>query len=159
MESEMIELGVALLVVGAALLVAEAHVPGGALGVAGGVALAGGAALAIGGAGGELAVVLAAVLAASAVTGLWLAVATRKGLATRRLRVSSGREALSGRTGVVRSWQGGGGQVFVDGALWRARPSWPDGEEELAAGDAVVVERVSGLTLAVRRAEEWEEPW
>lgn len=159
MESEMIELGVALLVVGAALLVAEAHVPGGALGVAGGVALAGGAAFAIGGAGGELAVVIAAVLAASAVTGLWLAVATRKGLATRRLRVSSGREALSGRTGVVRSWQGGGGQVFVDGALWRARPSWPDGEQELAAGDAVVVERVSGLTLAVRRAEEWEEPW
>jgi membrane-bound ClpP family serine protease len=159
MKSEMIELGVALLVVGAALLVAEAHVPGGALGVAGGVALAGGAALAIGGAGGELAVVIAAVLAASAVTGLWLAVATRKGLATRRLRVSSGREALSGRTGVVRSWQGGGGQVFVDGALWRARPSWPDGEQELAAGDAVVVERVSGLTLAVRRAEEWEEPW
>ena len=48
--------------------------------------------------------------------------------------------------------------MFVDGALWRARPSWPDGEQELAAGDAVVVERVSGLTLAVRRAEEWEEP-
>jgi len=45
----------------------------------------------------------------------------------------------------------------VDGALWRARPSWPDADEHLAAGDAVVVERVSGLTLAVRRAEEWEE--
>ena len=40
--SEMVELGVALLVVGAALLVAEAHVPGGVLGVAGGVALASG---------------------------------------------------------------------------------------------------------------------
>jgi membrane protein implicated in regulation of membrane protease activity len=60
---------------------------------------------------------------------------------------------------VVRRWNGGDGQVFVDGALWRARPSWPDAHEELAAGDAVVVERVSGLTLAVRRAEEWEEPW
>jgi membrane protein implicated in regulation of membrane protease activity len=105
-----------------------------------------------------VAVVLAAVIAAAAVTGLWLAVATRKGLAARRLRASSGREALSGRTGVVRSWHDGGGQVFVDGALWRARRSWPDGED-LAAGDAVVVERVSGLTLAVRRAEDWEEPW
>jgi membrane-bound serine protease (ClpP class) len=155
----MVEFGVALVLVGAALLVAEAHLPGGVLGVAGGVALAGGAALAIGAAGGEVAVVIAAVLAASAVTALWLAVATRKGLATRRLRASSGREALSGRTGVVRSWQDGDGQVFVDGALWRARPSWPDGEQELVAGDAVVVERVSGLTLAVRRAEEWEEPW
>jgi membrane-bound ClpP family serine protease len=154
----MVELGVALLVVGAALLVAEAHVPGGALGVAGGVALATGAALAIGASGGALALVIGAILAATAVTGIWLAVATRKGLATRQLRAVSGREALSGRTGVVRSWNGGDGQVFVDGALWRARPSWPDGEQELAAGDAVVVERVSGLTLAVRRAEEWEEP-
>jgi hypothetical protein len=26
-------------------------------------------------------------------------------------------------------------------------------------GDPVVVERVSGLTLAVRRAEDWEEQW
>jgi membrane-bound serine protease (ClpP class) len=154
----MVELGVALVVVGAALLVAEAHVPGGALGVAGGVALAGGAALAIGASGGAIAVVIAAILAASAVTGLWLAVATRKGLATRQLRAASGREALSGRTGVVRRWEDGDGQVFVDGALWRARPSWPDGEQDLAAGDSVVVERVSGLTLAVRRAEEWEEP-
>ena len=154
----MVELGVALLVLGADVLVAEAHVPSGALGVAGGVALATGAALAIGASGGALALVIGAILAATAVTGLWLAVATRKGLATRQLRAVSGREALSGRTGVVRSWNGGDGQVFVDGALWRARPSWPDGEQELAAGDAVIVERVSGLTLAVRRAEEWEEP-
>jgi membrane-bound ClpP family serine protease len=157
-QSVMVELGVALLVVGAALLVAEAHVPGGALGVAGGAALAVGAALAIGASGGAVALVIGAVLAASVVTGLWLAVATRKGLATRQLRAASGREALSGRTGVVRRWNGGDGQVFVDGALWRARRSWPDGEEEFAAGDAIVVERVTGLTLAVRRAEEWEEP-
>ncbi|MGH3994258.1 MAG: NfeD family protein, partial [Pseudonocardiaceae bacterium] len=71
---------------------------------------------------------------------------------------SSGREALGGRMGVVRNWGAGGGQVFVDGALWRARSSWADGAEELGEGDAVVVERVNGLTLAVRRAEEWEEP-
>jgi membrane-bound ClpP family serine protease len=155
----MVELGVALLVIGAALLVAEAHLPGGVLGVAGGVALAAGAAIAIAASGAGVAVVLGAVLAASAVTALWLAVATRKGLAARRLRASSGREAMSGRMGVVRRWNGGDGQVFVDGALWRARPSWPDADEQLAAGDAVVVERVSGLTLAVRRAEEWEDPW
>jgi membrane-bound serine protease (ClpP class) len=154
----MVELGVALALVGAALLVAEAHVPGGVLGVAGGVALAGGAALALAGAGGGAAVIVGAVLGALAATGLWLAFATRKALATRRLRSSSGRDALTGRCGVVRRWQNGDGQVFVDGALWSARPSWPDSDEQLTAGDAVVVERVSGLTLAVRRAEEWEEP-
>jgi membrane-bound ClpP family serine protease len=154
----MVELGVALLLVGAVLLVAEAHVPGGVLGGLGTVAMAGGAALAIAGAGGGLAVVLAAVLAVVAVGGLWLAIATRKALATRQLRASSGREALSGRLGVVRSWNGAGGQVFVDGALWQARRSLEGGEEELAKGDEVVVERVSGLTLSVRRAEEWEQP-
>ena len=155
----MVEVGVALVLVGVALLVAEAHVPGGMLGAAGGIALAGGAALAIAGAGAGAAVVVAAVLAALAVTAGWLLVATRKSLATRRLRAASGREALSGRRGVVRSWTGETGQVFVDGALWRARRSWADDQEELGAGDAVVVERVSGLTLGVRRAEQWEEDW
>jgi membrane-bound ClpP family serine protease len=154
----MVEAGVALVLVGAALLVAEAHVPSGVLGAVGGVVLAGGAALALAGAGGGAAVVIGVVLGALAAAGLWVAFATRKALAPHQLRLASGREALTGRCGVVRRWQDGDGQVFVDGALWRARPSWPDADEELAVGDAVVVERVSGLTLGVRRAEEWEEP-
>ena len=154
----MVEIGVAMLLVGAALLVVEAHLAAGVIGAVGALAMAGGAALAIAGAGGGLAIVLSAVVAAGAVAGLWLAVATRKALATRKLRASSGREALSGRLGVVRSWNGAGGQVFVDGALWRGRRSWADEEGELHEGDSVVVERVSGLTLAVRRAEDWEEP-
>ena len=61
--------------------------------------------------------------------------------------------------GVVRSWAGTSGQVFVDGALWRAQRSVPDEDADLGAGDSVVVERVNGLTLGVRRAEEWETPW
>jgi len=150
--------GVALLLVGAALLVAEAHAPFGILAVAGALSVAGGAALAIAGAGGGLAVVLLAMLAAAAVAGAWVVLAARKVLATRSLRASSGREALSGRVGVVRSWTAGGGQVLVDGALWRARHSWAADGEQLGEGDSVVVERVSGLTLAVRRAEDWEEP-
>ena len=101
---------------------------------------------------------LAAVLGATVVSGLWLGLAASKGLEARRLRSAAGREGLSGRMGVVRSWDGPDGRVFVDGALWHARPSWPE-EPHPAAGDQVVVERVSGLTLAVRRAEEWEEPW
>ena len=153
----MVEIGVALVVVGVALLVAEAHVPGGVLGVTGGITLATGAALALAGAGGAAGVIIGVVLGVLAASGLWLAIATRKALATRQLRLSSGREALAGRCGVVRSWQNGDGQVFVDGALWRARPSWPDADDHLTPGDRVVVEGVSGLTLAVRRAEEWED--
>jgi membrane-bound ClpP family serine protease len=153
----MVEVGVVLAVTGAALMVAEAHVPGGVLGTIGGVTLAIGAALALAGAGGGAAVIVGVILGLIAASGLWLYIATRKTLATRRLRLASGREALPGRCGVVRRWQNGDGQVFVDGALWRARPSWPDEDEQLAPGDAIVVEGVNGLTLAVRRAEEWEE--
>ena len=97
-------------------------------------------------------------VAAVAVTGAWLAVAARKSLAARRRQVASGREALSGRTGVVRSWNGRR-RSGVRGRRALARAPQRDSRTtmELDAGDAVVVERVSGLTLAVRRAEEWEE--
>lgn len=155
----MVEIGVALVLFGACLLVAEAHLPAGILGVAGGLALAGGVALAVAGAGASLGVMLAGGVAALAVSGLWLGVVTRKALATRRLRSASGREGLSGRMGVVRNWAGASGQVFVDGALWRAQRSLTDEDADLGVGDSVVVERVSGLTLGVRRAEDWEEPW
>ena len=57
---------------------------------------------------------------------------------------------------MIRTWSESGGQVLVDGALWRARPSWTDGDDALGEGDPVVVERVSGLTLSVRKAEDWE---
>ena len=153
----MTDIGLALVLVGAALLVVEAHIAGGVIGVFGGMALAAGAAFLIGGAGGGIALVVAAMVAAVGVTGAWLAVAARKSLMARRRRIASGTEALSGRTGVVRSWNGEGGQVFVDGALWRARLSPIENGDRLDAGDAIVVERVSGLTLAVRKAEEWEE--
>jgi membrane-bound ClpP family serine protease len=152
----MLVIGIALVLVGVALLVAEAHVPAGVLGVAGGVALAGGAALAIGAAGGGLAIVLPVVVGVGAIAALWLAVAGRKALATQTRRARVGQEALSGRPGVVRSWSGSAGQVLVDGALWSARRSWADEDAALREGDPIVVERATGLTLAVRKAEEWE---
>jgi membrane-bound serine protease (ClpP class) len=152
----MVAVGVALVLVGAALLVAEAHVPAGAFGAVGGLALAGGVALAIAGAGAGLVLVLPAAVGAVAVAGLWIAVATRKALASQGLRTPIGREALNGRLGVVRNWNGSDGQVLVEGALWHACRSWADEDGTLDTGDPVVVERVSGLTLAVRKAEEWE---
>ena len=155
----MTDIGLALVLLGAALLVVEAHVSGGVVGVFGGMALAAGAAFLIGGAGGGIALVVVAMIAAVLVTGGWLAVAARKSLEARRRQIASGSEALCGRAGVVRSWNGEGGQVFVDGALWRARLSPIENGDGLDAGDAIVVERVSGLTLAVRKAEEWEESW
>jgi membrane protein implicated in regulation of membrane protease activity len=67
----------------------------------------------------------------------------------RRRRPHTGPEALIGRIGVMQH-----GDVVISGERWRARRSWA--EEALEEGDQVVVEQVQGLTLAVRRAEEWE---
>ena len=153
----MIALGFVLLVMGAVLAVAEAHVPGGVLGVAGGVALMAGGIIVIATLGGSVALAVSVGLGLGTAAGGWAFLVTRKAASVRRARVQAGAEALCGRLGVVRGWSEPAGQVFIDGALWRARHGWAEIDgEALHAGDPVVVERVSGLTLSVRRAEEWE---
>lgn len=151
----MTALGIALLIAGAALVIAEAHVPGGVLGVAGGIALIAGGVIVIAAAGGAAAIAVPVGVGIGVIAGGWTLVVARKAAAARLARVQSGAEGLCGHVGVVRSWSEPAGQVFVDGALWRARHDWPL-DEALHEGDAVVVERVSGLTLCVRRADEWE---
>jgi membrane-bound serine protease (ClpP class) len=150
----MTALGFALLLTGAALVVAEAHVPGGVLGVLGGVALIAGGVVLIGALGGGAALAVPVAAGVGAAAGGCALVVARKATAVRRARARSGAEGLFGRVGVVRRWDDPAGQVFVDGALWRARRE--SEEEALHEGDPVVVERVSGLTLCVRRAEDWE---
>jgi membrane-bound ClpP family serine protease len=157
----MTALGVALMVIGAIVVTVEAHVPTlGMLGGPGVIALAVGAVLAVSGLGGGIALGLVTALVVVAVSAGVLAVSLRKGLAVRGRRIKAGPEGLIGHVGVVQSWADSGGKVLVDGGLWRARRSWPDDEDpdqlELHAGDPVVVERLSGLTLGIRRAEEWE---
>jgi len=154
----MTAIGITLLLVGAILVAVEAHVPRlGVLGGPGVIALAAGALLAVGGLGGGLAVGLATALGLAAVGAGILAVTLRKGIAVGRQRVRAGPEGLVGQLGVVRRWDEPRGKVLVDGCLWQARRSWGDEQEiELNEGDPVVVERLDGLTLAVRRAEEWE---
>jgi membrane-bound serine protease (ClpP class) len=153
----MTALGIALLLIGAALVVAEAHAPAAVLGVAGGVALIAGAIIVIAALGGTAALAVPVGVGLGAAAGGWALVVTRKASGSRRVRIQAGAEALCGRVGVVRRWSESAGHVFLDGALWRARHERVGTDEEaLHEGDAVVVERVSGLTLSVRRAEEWE---
>ena len=151
-------LGAVLVIVGAALMVAEAHVPShGALGTGGAAALTAGVVLALSGAGAPGGAVMAAG-ATVALAGLALAwLLLQSSLTAHRLAVRSGPRTLVGRVATVRSLPAPVGQVQIDGVLWRAR-LW-DLEEEgvaVAVGSAVVVESVDGLTLTVRPAEEWE---
>ena len=155
----MTALGFALLLIGATLVVAEAHVPSGVFGVVGGVVLIAGGVIVIAALGGGAALAVPVGVGLGAAAGGWALVVTRKAAGLRGVRVQAGAESLHGRVGVVRRWGESAGQVFIDGALWRAREVWTETDSEaqtLREGDLVVVERVSGLTLSVRRAEEWE---
>ena len=83
----MTALGLALLAVGAILVLVEAHVPRlGVLGVPGVVALAAGAILAVGGLGGGLATGIVVAVVLAGVSAGMLAFTFRKGIAVRRRR-------------------------------------------------------------------------
>ena len=120
----MTALGVSLVMVGAIMVLIEAHVPTlGALGGPGVIALAAGAVLAVMGLGGGVALgALAALLLAGAAGGL-LVLTVGKGVAVRRRRIRVGPESLIGHLGTVRNWADPTGCVMVDGALWTARRS------------------------------------
>jgi membrane-bound ClpP family serine protease len=156
----MTTLGLILLIVGALVAVVEAHYP--THGVAGGVGvavMAVGAVLAIAGLGAGVIVGLIGGLALAGAGGTAVALTVKHGAGVRRRRVRGGAEGLIGEIGVVRNWAEPTGSVSLHGAVWQARRSPSPDEDELpmlASGDRVVVERLTGLTLSVRPAEEWE---
>lgn len=148
---------IALLVAGAALLIAEAHVVSyGVLGTAGIAALVTGGVMAVEAAGGSVALALALFFPVAVGLLALMFVAGRKSLEVGRRRPRGGATGLIGRIGVVRRALTPIGDVLVEGELWRARRSWADDEPALREGEYVVVEQLDGLTLSVRRAEEWE---
>ncbi|HEY5977756.1 MAG TPA: NfeD family protein [Solirubrobacterales bacterium] len=70
--------------------------------------------------------------------------------------IGTGRETLIGSEVEVRATLDPEGQVWSDGALWRARLS--DEGTPARPGDRVVVEAVDGLTLVVRPAATPADP-
>ena len=145
--------GVALLVLGVTFIGAEAHLA--TSGVFAGLALA-----ALVGAGlllfetdaEEVEVSLPIVAAVVVVVGAFTWFAVRKVAAARREPIRTGWEELSGAEGDVRVALDPEGQVYVEGALWRAR--LVGGPERLERGSRVRVESVEGLTLLVSPTSE-----
>jgi membrane-bound serine protease (ClpP class) len=81
----------------------------------------------------------------------------RKVLAAHRDEpVRTGSEELIGAPAEARTSLDPEGQVWIEGALWRARLSGDGGP--LRPGDRVTVEAVDGLTLMVRPAPPSEAP-
>jgi membrane-bound serine protease (ClpP class) len=141
--------GVALIVLGIGLMVAEAFI--GAFGVVG---LGGVAAFVIGavmlmketGPGFTVAWELVGGVAL-ALGGLFLLLTTFV-VRARNRPVVAGREEMVGSPGGVLDWQGGEGSVRVRGERWHARASVP-----LARGQQVRVTGIHGLTLDVEPDE------
>jgi membrane-bound serine protease (ClpP class) len=144
--------GIALLAIGIGLIIAEAHLP--TSGVLGGVGVLG---IALGGLilfdtdSDEFGVSPPVVIAVAVVLGGFLAFAVQKVVAARRNPVHTGWEELVGEEGDVRVALSPVGQVFVDGALWRAEAQ--AGVAPVAPGVRVRVESVDGLTVRVRPVE------
>jgi len=153
--------GIALLVVGIAMVIAEAHLPtGGILGVVGVAAMAVSGLLLFDTGTSELEVSAPLVIAVAVVLGGFMAIAVNKVVQARRNPTMTGWEEMIGAEGDIRQPLGPVGQVFVMGALWRARladgaPA-ADADRVRERGARVRVESVDGLTLTVRPVEPEE---
>ena len=102
------------------------------------------------------------VILAGLLIGGFLAFAVERAIRARRQPARTGWEEMIGAVGEVREPLDPIGQIFVEGALWRAELTPPGpGSEQAAAGSAtdgrplergsrVRVESVEGLTLRVR---------
>jgi membrane-bound serine protease (ClpP class) len=140
--------GVGLILLGAALMIAEVFLPTfGVVGVGGIVALVVGGMMLINSDSGQLAIsfpFLAGLAAVSA--GIIFGFGTFA-MRARRRPVVSGREGLVGAEGVVTWVDEQGAWAQVQGASWQVRS-----HESLATGAAIRVDKVDGLTLEVSAA-------
>jgi membrane-bound serine protease (ClpP class) len=146
--------GLALLLIAAVLFVLELKFGGHAIfAVAGVAALIAAGLLLYDTGGGGFGISAPVVIFAGALIGALTLFAVSKALEARRGPVSTGWEEMVGAVGTVRAPFDPLGQVFVHGALWRARLA-TSGAPPPRAGDRVRVEAVDGLTLEVSAAGE-----
>ncbi len=141
-------IGVVLMVLGIGLIIAEAQLPtAGLLGLAGVAALAGGGLLLFDTGDSDFSISPVLVVGVAVVLGGGTILVGRKALAARHRPVATGEEEIVGSLGDVRRAVDPIGQVFVGGALWRARVADP--AEPIGVGYRVKVEAIDGLTLTV----------
>ena len=135
--------GLALILLGIALMVAEAFLPAyGSLGVGGVIAFVIGSVILIDVPGYNIPYPLIGGFAVG--TGIFLVVVLASVLKSRRRPIVSGREELIGAEGEVMQWEGEECWARIHGETWRVRSRSP-----LAAGQHVRVTAMNGLMLEV----------
>lgn len=137
--------GIALILLGIALMTGEAFAPSfGVLGIGGLVAFVLGTTIVIDSDVPQFQIGWPVVAGVAVFSIGMTALIARLAVKSHRLKVTSGREALSGMIGTVLDWEDRRGHVFINGERWRAT-----GIDSIIAGEAVRVVAVHGLTLEV----------
>lgn len=142
--------GLALLLLGIALMVLEASAPTfGALGLGGIVAFVVGALFLFEPAEGNanFAVAWPLIAGAAATSALFFAGILGFAIRARRRPVRTGAEEMIGSTGEVENWANGTGHVRVHGEIWAAQS-----RQSFTIGQKVRVVGLAGLTLTVEKA-------
>ncbi|KHK89706.1 nodulation protein NfeD [Novosphingobium malaysiense] len=144
--------GLALIVLGIALMVAEAFVPSfGVLGIGGTVAFVIGAAVLFDTDIPAFRVSWSVIAALGVFSAGLLILVARVGIGALRHRIVTGSEELVGSTATVLDWHNGKGHVFVHSERWNAQ-----GPATLNKDETVVIEKVTGLDLTVSPAQQTE---
>lgn len=138
--------GLALILLGVALFVAEAFMPSfGVLGIGGVAAFGFGALLLIDADVPGFGIPLPLIGAVTLVSAAFVIGVAGMAVKARRRPVVSGIERIVGMQGEVIEFDGGQGWARVDGERWQVRA-----DEALSPGQQVRVTRIDGLTLEVR---------
>jgi membrane-bound serine protease (ClpP class) len=152
--------GILLLVLGVGMIIAEAHLPThGILGASGVAALIASGLLLYDTNSSAFEISVPVVIVVGLALGGLLAIAVERAVRARREPKRTGWEEMVGAIGEVRQPLDPVGQVFVEGALWRAQVSGTESTDgrPIERGSRVRVESVEGLTLQVRPLEAAEE--
>lgn len=145
--------GLALIIVGLSMMVAEAMIPSfGVLGIGGIIAFSIGGVMLFDTDMEAFQISLPAIAATGVVTGLLVVATIQIALRMRRKQVTTGVQTIVGNVGEalgdISASEDDGGQVRVLGEIWRANSSVP-----IASGSRVTVTDVSGMVLTVAPIE------
>ncbi|MEX1152690.1 nodulation protein NfeD [Parvibaculum sp.] len=140
--------GLALILLGLALMIAEAFTPTfGVIGLGGVIAFVLGSAMLIDSDQPEFQLSWSVIAGTAAVSVATLAALLGYAWRAQRRPVATGSEELAGMEVQVLDWANGEGHVWAHSERWRAR-----GPHQLAPGTMVKVERLEGLTLILSDA-------
>ncbi len=141
--------GLALLLLGVGLMVAEALVPSfGILGIGGVIAFSIGALMLFDTEMEAFQVGISTIAATALVSALLIVATINLAMKVQRRRITTGLGALVGEKGFSLADLGHEGQVKIGGEIWRATSS-----DNIIEGDKIYIESVDGLLLTVSKVE------